>query len=135
MKRLALLSIVVLLMAACDTSDSNVSVAGSWQMTSGIVDGVDISLVADHPITMSFEDGQVNGTAACNSYFGPYETSGSSITFQQLAFTEMACFPDELMQAEQMFGQAMTRVDTVSVDGDLTLSGDGVEMVFEPFET
>jgi hypothetical protein len=30
-----------------------------------------------------------------------------------------------------MFGTALTRVDTVAIDGQMILSGDGVELVFE----
>jgi heat shock protein HslJ len=48
--------------------------------------------------------------------------------------TEMACSPPETMTAEAMYAEALTRVDTVAVDQGLTLSGDGVELVFEALE-
>lgn len=134
MRRIALFAAIGLLSAACLGSDFADSVEGSWQMTTGTVDGEAIPLIESHPITMTFEDGQVNGTASCNGYGGSYELSGSSITFGNLAMTEMACLPEETMEAEAVFAEALTRVDSISLDGTLMLSGDGVEMSFEALE-
>lgn len=103
-------------------------------MTSGSVDGENIPILADHPIKMTFEGDRVGGTASCNSYGGSFQLSGSEISFDDLAMTEMACSPEETMQAEAMFAEALTRVDSVSIDGALTLSGPGVEMEFEALE-
>jgi heat shock protein HslJ len=48
--------------------------------------------------------------------------------------TEMACSPQEAMEAEAMFADAIIRIDTISLDEQLTLTGNGVEMVFEALE-
>jgi heat shock protein HslJ len=103
-------------------------------MTSGTVDGEEIPIIETHPISITFEDDQVSGTASCNGYGGTFELDESTITFSDLAMTEMGCSPEEIMQAESMFATAITRVDRVSLDGNLTLSGAGVEMVFEAIE-
>lgn len=132
MRKLALVSLVAVLTTACLGSDFADSVEGSWQMTSGTVDGEEIPLLDSHPITITFEGDEVSGTAACNSYGGTFELDGSEITFGALAMTEMACTPEETMQAEAMFGTALTRVQTVAIDDGMTLSGEGVELVFEP---
>jgi heat shock protein HslJ len=100
-------------------------------MTSGRVDGEEIPLLDSHPITITFEGSEVSGTAACNGYGGTFELDGSEITVGALAMTEMACFPEETMQAEAMFGTALPRVQTVAIDDQMTLSGEGVELVFE----
>lgn len=134
MRRIALIASVALLTAACLGSDFADSVEGSWQMTSGTVDGNEIPLVSSHPITINFEGDQVNGTASCNGYAGSFQVSGSEISFGNLAMTEMACFPEQVMEAETLFAQGLTMVDTVAVDGGLTLSGEGVEMSFEQLE-
>jgi heat shock protein HslJ len=131
MSRIAPLAALALFTAACLGSDFADSVEGSWQMTEGTVDGEDMTVLESHPITITFEDHQVSGTASCNGYGAGFELSGSSISFGDLAMTEMACFPEETMEAEALFAEAITRVDTVAFDGELTLSGDGVEMVFE----
>ena len=134
MKRLSLLSVIGLALVACLGSDFSDSVDGTWRMTSGVVDGEDMPVLDGHPITISFEDDRVNGTAACNSYSGRYQLSGSRINFEGLAMTEMACFPEHAMRAESMYADAITRVDTVTLDNGLILSSEGVELVFETFE-
>lgn len=134
MRKLALLSLIALVATACLGSDFADSVEGSWQMTSGTVDGEEILLLDSHPVTIAFEGDQVSGTAACNGYGGTFELDGSEIAISGLAMTEMACFPEETMHAEAMFGTAITRVETVAIDDQMTLSGDGVEMVFEALE-
>lgn len=103
-------------------------------MTSGTVDGEQIPILDSHPITITFESDRVGGTAACNGYGGTYELSGSEISIGELAMTEMACFPEETMTAERLYANAITRVDTVSVDEQLSLTADGVELIFEPLE-
>lgn len=134
MWRVALITGLALVSTACLGSDFADSVEGSWQMTSGTLDGKEIPLVESHPITITFRDEQVSGTASCNGYGGTYELDGSMITFSGLAMTEMACSPEETMQAEAMFATAIARVDSVSLDGQLTLSGDDIEMLFEAIE-
>jgi len=134
MWRVALITALALISTACLGSDFADSVEGSWQMTSGTVDGEEIPIVETHPISITFEGDQVSGTASCNGYGGTFELDESSITFSDLAMTEMGCSPEEVMQAESMFATAIARVDRVSLEGQLTLSGAGVEMVFDALE-
>lgn len=134
MWRIALIATLALMATACLGSDFADSVEGSWQMSSGMVDGEEIPIVDSHPMTITLEGSQVTGTASCNGYGGTYELDGSSVSFSDLTMTEMACTPEQTMQAEAFFAAAMTRVDTVAVDRQLTLSGNGVEMVFAPME-
>lgn len=134
MRKLALITILTLAVPACLGSDFANSVEGAWQMTSGEIDGQPIEPPETHPITITFEEDEVSGTASCNGFGGTFSVNGSSISISNLAMTEMACSPEETMEAEAMFSDAITRVDTVSVDGTLTLSADGVEMVFEKLD-
>lgn len=134
MRRLALLSTLALALAACLGSDFADSLDGSWQMTSGTVNGEEIPLLDSHPITITFDGDRVTGTASCNSYGGDFELSGSQTRFENVAMTEMGCFPVEAMVAEAMYADAITRVQSVSLEGDLTLKGDGVQLAFEALE-
>jgi heat shock protein HslJ len=135
MRKLVLLSLIAMLVTACLGSDFADSVEGSWQMTTGTVDGEEIPLLDSHPITITIEGDQVSGTAACNGYGGTFELDGSEIAFGGLAMTEMACIPEQTMEAEAMFVTAISRVDIVAIDDLMTLSGDGVELVFETLES
>ena len=134
MRRLLVLTSLAVLAGACLGSDFEDSLQGSWQLTSGTVDGEEIAMIDGYPITITFDEDRVGGTAACNSYGGTFSLSGSEITVSDLSMTEMGCFPEEIMQAEAMYAGAITRVGKVSLDEELTLSGDGVELAFEALE-
>jgi heat shock protein HslJ len=134
MRKLALLSLIALVATACLGSDFADSVEGSWQLTSGTVDGEGIPLLDSHPVTIAFEGNQVSGTAACNGYSGTFDLDGSEIAISGLAMTEMACVPEEIMETEAMFATSISRVETVAINDHMTLSGEGVELVFESLE-
>lgn len=131
MKRLVSLAVTSLALGGCLGSDFADSVEGSWQLTEGMVDGRSITILDSHPITITFDEDQVGGTASCNSYGGTFELDGSTISFSSLAMTEMACTPEEAMVAEQLYGSGLTMVDTLTLDGALMLTGPGVELTFE----
>lgn len=108
---------------------------GTWQLISGTADGTDLSLLDSHPITIVATDDGIGGTAACNSYGGTAVIDGDSITLDTLFQTEMACMPDETMALESAYLAALSRVDTIAVDGTtLTLTGEGVTLTFEAQE-
>jgi len=111
--------------AAIDPTDS------AWLLESGTLDGAAVPVLATHPITLVFEEDGAGGTSACNQYFGNYSISGGAMSFDEMTQTEMACIPDEVMDSEAKFLEALSLVDAFTVTGDsLTLSGDGVELVF-----
>jgi heat shock protein HslJ len=119
---------------ACLGSDFADSLEGSWQLTSGTVEGQDIPILETHPVTITFDGDEVGGTAACNGYGGSYELSGSKISFGDLAMTEMACLPQEAMVAESLYARALTLVTRASVEGELILEGPDTRLVFEALE-
>jgi heat shock protein HslJ len=56
----------------------------------------------------NFIEGQVNGNASCNGYFGGYEMDGNSISIGPLASTEMFCgSPPGVMDQEMAFLSVM----------------------------
>jgi heat shock protein HslJ len=134
MKRFVVIVGLALSTAACLGSDFADSLEGSWQLSSGTVDGEPIPILDSHPISIVFDGEQVSGTASCNGYGGSYELSGSAISFGNLAMTEMACDPPETMEAEGRYAQGLTAVTTVAIDGDLILTGPDVELIFTALE-
>lgn len=134
MWRITLIAALAMMATACLGSDFADSLEESWLLKSGVVDGEEIPILDSHPVTITFEGDQVSGTASCNGFGGTYVLDGATISIGDLAMTEMGCFPEETMQAEAMFAEGITRVDTVTLDGGLALSGDGVEMMFEALE-
>lgn len=107
------------------------TVDGDWQLVAGQVDGSDLELQGPHRITMGIDGDEVGGVSACNSYGGEVRVDGEQIDFGQLWVTEMACSPPTIMELETTYLTALQRVDHVTGDEDLVLTGPGVELRYE----
>ena len=138
-RSLASLTLVSLALVACaDTGDGSGSGTDPGDLL-GVVWTLDrpsmAGLVDEVPpgatVTLSFEDGQASGRAACNSYGGAYDAGDDgSLSFEGFAVTEMGCEPP-LMTLESAYLDALGAVTGFSVDGKLTLRGDGVDLTFD----
>ncbi len=54
-------------------------------------------------ITATFQNGEINGSAGCNSYFASYQVKGNEIEMGVIAQTEMACLdPEGVMEQERI---------------------------------
>jgi uncharacterized lipoprotein YbaY len=86
----------------------------------------------DTEITALFEDGEVNGSAGCNNYFGGYTLgSKNSIQIGTLGSTMMMC-EQELMNQEQTFLSALQEATEYQVEENvLTLYYPGGALVFQ----
>lgn len=105
---------------------------GSWQLASGATDAGPVPIVDDHPITLTVEGSTIGGTAACNGYGGKIQPTGGGIRITDLAWTAMACVPDEVMAAEAAYTQALAAVTAIRADGEqMVLEGPGIELRFD----
>jgi heat shock protein HslJ len=133
-KTLIFAAFLGLTLAACaDPADEAAAdpTETAWVLESGTVDGAEIALVDSHPITLTFDEGQAGGSAGCNTYGAAYEISGAEISFDEAISTMMACEPTEVMDAETAYLTALDVVTGFSATEDsLTLTGEGVELVF-----
>jgi heat shock protein HslJ len=84
--------------------------------------------------TISFtEEGTLNGTTGCNSYFGDYTLDGTSLTVGQLGQTEMWC--EGRMEQEQTFLMMLMSGGTLTLENDtLTIYTGSGDLVFQPAE-
>ena len=113
------------------TRDAPVDATGTWQLTSGEMDGIAMALAPDFPISMTVDGSQVSGRSACNFYSGEIVVDGGRVRFSQTSMTQMAC-QDVVMAAESAFFAALGRIGAASLDdGGLVLSGPGVRLEFE----
>ena len=96
-------------------------VAGtSWTVT-GINNGKGAvaSLVADTNVTIEFgAEARASGTAGCNRYTAGYSADKTALTFAPAAATRKMCGAPGVMEQEQAFLQALTRVATMRMEGD-----------------
>ncbi len=88
-------------------------------------------------ITADFEDGQVHGSAGCNTYSGNYAVSAGNISFENLVITLMACLePQGIMEQEQMIMQFIRDAQTYQLSGEqlMIFRSDGEALTFVPKE-
>jgi heat shock protein HslJ len=89
--------------------------------------------VSGTTITATFRDGEITGSAGCNSYFAPYQVRGSKIELGVLAQTEMACLdPEGVMEQETMIMAFLRDAhEFLLADGQLQIiHGDGEALTF-----
>lgn len=138
-----LLAALLLLLAACGGTTGNrtpspspsggtgmVDAIGDWRLVEGEDAGVAIPLVEGHDVTMTVAGSRVSGRSACNQYGGEIVVEGGQVRFGATSMTEMAC-EEPVMASESAFHVAMAKIRAAHREGDrLTLSGDGVRLVF-----
>ncbi|MBC8504189.1 MAG: META domain-containing protein [Chloroflexi bacterium] len=93
--------------------------------------------ISDSTITAIFEDGQIHGSAGCNSFGGTYSVDGDNISFENIAITLMACLePAGIMEQEQAIMQFIWGARTYQLsDGQLQIFRlDGEALTFVPSE-
>jgi len=88
-------------------------------------------------ITASFKDGQVTGTAGCNSYFASYELNGAEIKIGPAGATLMACSePEGIMEQEQEILGYLNNAERFKLEDGrlLIISADGEHLTFNPMD-
>ncbi len=97
---------------------------GAWQVTSFLRGDAVTSPIAGTEITASFDDeGQLSGSAGCNTYTSAYTTDAGSITIEAPATTRKLCpEPAGVMEQETAYLAALGEAERFSVGGgSLTL--------------
>jgi putative lipoprotein len=76
-------------------------------------------VVAGRHVTLQFDfdEGRVHGNGGCNSYSADFEIDGSDISIGLAMSTLMACFPDEIMNQETVYHQALSLVERYELEG------------------
>lgn len=98
----------------------------SWVLNSVTTESGSTQTEIDAEITAVFQDGQLTGSAGCNSYFAGYESDGFALTFTQMGNTMMAC-DDARNARESEFLTALQTVTGYRLDGDRLLLLDAVD--------
>ncbi|GMW05288.1 MAG: META domain-containing protein [Gammaproteobacteria bacterium] len=77
-----------------------------------------VGVTGDAAITLSFRDGQVSGSAGCNTFQAPYSSDGNRVQIGPAVTTRRAC-AESLMTQEQEFLAALASATTWSIDGNV----------------
>ncbi|MGZ5214393.1 MAG: META domain-containing protein [Actinomycetota bacterium] len=100
-----------------------------------LLDGASIAGLVDEvppgaQVTLTLENGQAHGTAACNSYGGAYRAGDDgSLSFDGFAVTQMGC-DTPLMTLESAYLAALGQVTGFGIEGNLVLTGGDVALEF-----
>lgn len=83
-------------------------------------DGQLVEVIPGSEVTAEFADGQINGSAGCNRYFGSYELSGQDLTMAgPFGITEMFCdSPPGIMDQESQYIATLQDAASYEIDGD-----------------
>lgn len=77
------------------------------------------SVMRETEITAEFREGQVTGSAGCNSYFASVTVDGNQLIVGVVGSTEMACMePEGVMAQEQLYLQALSSAVRFQIEGD-----------------
>jgi len=103
MKTFSMMLLTIMLLTACGfavTSQGDPLYRSTWQLqtidSARIIDGTEISVV--------FRDGQINGRAGCNNYYGSYRIRKDTIRVSgPIGATRMACLQAGVMEQEHTF--------------------------------
>lgn len=135
------LVLLAVVLAACGSPSVSVAPSasteadpiGAWQLASAIVDGQELELLDDHPVTAVIDASTIGGRSACNEYGGRIEVAGDGIRIGEVEMTAMGCAPDEVMTLEAAYVAALGRVRAIEViGGQLALRGEEVDLRFDP---
>jgi len=84
-------------------------------------------------ITATFEsaEGQVKGSAGCNSYFGDYQVDKNKLSIPMMAHTEMYCMePEGVMEQETQYLRLLSTAESYEViEGKLQIIADSQVLV------
>lgn len=121
---------VLVLLAACallagcggdDDADALPLEGTEWVLVSGV------DAPEDAVPTLTLEEGLAGGFSGCNTYRGPYELDGDSISLGPLAGTLIGC-PGPEADTEAAYLAALEGVDAWAIEGgELVLSTGGDE--------
>jgi heat shock protein HslJ len=142
--RLPLLLAVVLVLTACAGRPSlrplgplpeaaAGDIRGEWLVTELFRDGERVPLPADAEGTLVVERKNLTGRAFCNGFGGDYELQEAHLRVRELLSTLIACVGD-VATSEGLYLRALQASDARMAvrDGELLLTGDGVELHFIP---
>lgn len=107
----------------------------SWTLDRFVVDGDEVAVIEGTTLSISFDDGTVQGNGGCNNFFGAYESDGDSMSMGDLGSTRRFCndpagtSDQETAYFTQLGGTSGFRIE----GGKLILSDDSTDLlVFGP---
>ena len=91
--------------------------------------------VGQAPVSLDIaQDARLSGHAGCNRYLGKAEISGKAVRLINSGSTRMLCFPQEVMDTENRFWQALEQTRSAKKEQGLLLLLDEAGQVLWRFK-
>ena len=95
-----------------------------------VLEGTEITTIFDSA------EGQVTGSAGCNSYWADYEASGNKLSFTSLFWTEIGCLePAGILEQETQYLKALQSAESYEISvGKLQITSGNQVLIFRGSE-
>jgi heat shock protein HslJ len=83
-------------------------------------------------VTMSFENGEISGVAACNNYVAGFSQQEAQLTISEGSVTRMFCEGAGIMEMETAFLNSLAQVRSfeIQMGGLVLLDGSGAVIIY-----
>ncbi len=125
---------LVLLLAGCGKADPRTDPSRlegvEWVLDAASTGSLVDKVPDQSRVDLQFQDGEIRGKAACNSYGGSYEADDGSISFGEMMQTAMGC-EEDVLALESAYLDALGASTGYQVsDAGLVLTGGQVALTF-----
>lgn len=112
--------------------DPELPYEGDWSLVSGTSPRGPIPILEDFPVTLVLEGRGVGGRSPCNSYFGGYSITGTTVHPLRFAVEQADCPNRTASIAERSYLRSLQTAEEVYADATtLRLTAPDMELVFE----
>ena len=96
---------------SCSTQKSAMDITGKWNIEKAM--GKSTAGADTSPFISFDKEGNINGNASVNSFFGSYNLNGDKLSFSKLGMTRMM---GQSMDIEQAITQALGSTSTIKAE-------------------
>jgi heat shock protein HslJ len=103
----------------------------TWTLVSYGPPDAPVATLPNAPITLTFSDQGIGGSAGCNQYFGAFQFDVNTITITDVGSTLMACLDQAVMAQETAYLEALRTASSFQItDGQLQITYASGELTF-----
>ena len=116
-----IIGVLILALSACAPVDGDASELENtrWRLISYGDPGSQTPVIEETEVTLHVESGgQAGGSGGCNSFGAEYRVSDGTISFSEIISTEAYCLPEEVMEQERAYFEALRTADEFEVTDD-----------------
>lgn len=116
-KTILMAAATIMMICSCATKTMTgitpASIAGTWAITEAM--SKDVKNAETAPFISFSEQGEVNGNASVNTFFGGYSVKNGKLKFSNLGMTRMM---GRSMDVEDAISKALDLAETIQVNGN-----------------